>query len=377
MKLFKQNVKTFYKPLIIYLITIQVLVLLLLQMPKESMPQDSTFYSALMIFISSLSFITIPVYTLLFSVYQQVKTNQITKELPLTDGYWIFRIADGLGLIAIMLINGIVALEINGAGAIEAIIDAGIIDQMMILLYIIPAIVVAILAIAYNRKRPIFKTPLAIISLGLIVAGIYAAVNLYYLSNSQQAAAVLIFLFAIIYMLCMSVKERNSQTPMYRYVGIGLATMSVIISIILMATSEFVYTDPNPEFSEDANQAYIETTTSSVTEVDTKFGKLHISETWDNDHTKYYMLTTDRFMYRGSITDDGYIDLIAYDLSSYDEVSLFESSNDNVTDMTISKDNQETGERQYCSGELSQIKTESKCSYDPEIDEVFAMLKTY
>lgn len=376
MGIIKQDFKTFIKPTLIYIIITQILIYISYQVSDLAATANSVVMDYFITFVLSLCIITVVVYTILFAIYFNTKSNNIHREdYQLTDGYGLYRFLTTIGFIAMLAMNIIIALHVNGFEIFEILADLLYYEWAASLFFLLPILAIVIISIGHVHNRKIIRNLEAMISIGVLFIGIYIAGNLYYFGNQQQGVALLVILFVPLSILYMSIKDRNSANSLYKTIIFILCILVGFISLILLITSDFTYdTDRfngsgdryTPEYSE-----FSSTYSSDV--IETAYGQvIHVLDDSNGEsyNSELYILTTDDFTYRINIFGENELTFTAYQLNSPNQYNIYDSAYQTEPEIHADIYEQATNTHLNCTVPLSQV-NENNCQIDAEIINVY------
>lgn len=376
MGIIKLDIKTFLKPIIIYILITQLLIFGSTEINKLVSSSNSVIFEYFIIFILALCIITVVVYTILFAIYFNTRSNTIhAKEFQITDGYGLYRFITTLGFIVILAVNLMVALELNGFEIIESLLMLKYYEFAASLFFLIPLFAIVIITIGHTHGRRLLRNLEAMISLTAILIGIYVAGNLYYFGNQQQGVAVLFILFIPLAILFMSLKERNSELGLYKIVILILCILVGLISSILVITSDFEYdTDRFDNYGEQYQPVYDQYTNEITSDlIPTEYGEvLHIVVNGDDSYYReeLYTLSTDDYLYRLEAYGPAEHIFSAYQIGSSNYFSISDSDYQTEAEVHAEIYNQDTNKHTSCSTPISLVGS-NNCEIDPKVIDVY------
>lgn len=373
MKIIKQDLRTFWKPTLIYIITIQLLIYIGMTISEIDNQTNSIILEYFILFVIAMCYITSFVYTALFAIYYNTKSNiNHRDEYHVTDGYGIYRFIMTMFFILLLTVNILGALQLNGVDIISIIAEMHYYDIAMVLFALIPILTLVIISIGHSHKRKLIRNIEAQVSIIAIFIGIYIAGNLYYFDNPQQGVAVLLITFIPLAILYMSLKSRNSQRRIYKniiFIGCGAV---VLTAIGLLATSEMKY---NTTRATDQYEPVIESSTNPIQSqvFESKFGPiLYISK--DKEESTYD-LGTDDYLYHWNSYGTDYDYFTAKQISGANYVTINMGTNQSESEVIIENYDLTAETLTTCTTTFKKIAS-SECKVDSEVLEVYQQIKS-
>lgn len=398
MGIIKRDFNQFYRPMLLYIIITQVLIFISANITDWFDVTTSVVFSYFVVFVIVICSITVFVFTILFAIYFNTKSN--SSHIPyyqLTDGYGLYRFITSSLFLIVLIINFIVAAELNGFDIITELLKLKYYQITGVLFGLIPLYALIIISIAHAHKRPIFRNVEAVISFVAIFIGIYIAGNLYYFDNQQQGVAVLVALFIPLSILFMSFKERNSSSRLYKIVIFILCILVTFCSVGLFVTSDFSYnTDqfsddyiPSEEeqypiefntYQNDYTEEIIETPYGDMTH----FTELITEETESNVKTtgekevadqvsgdELYILNTEKYAYRINVYGGSELSAQILEMGTPNLITIYDSPYQTEAEFVLNQYDSETDKHITCNGPLAEMSTENSCQIDQEIVDVY------
>lgn len=378
MKVIKNDFKKFTKQFLIYVVITQILIFIANQVQDLGFSYDSLLFGYFIIFVMVICIVGVAAYMILNAIWFNVKSNQTHLDLvELTDGYGLYRFFASVTYILLLTANIVVGLLLNTELRIQDLLGMEYYVYLASLFFFIPVLTLVIVTIAHSRNKKIIRNKEAFISMTTILVGLYIAGNLYYFENFQQGVAILLILFVPLAILYMSFKDRNSNPKAYKAVILLMCITASLIAAVLFVTSDFDYAITDEErYGEYEPELYIDSAEYSSEIIETKYGDL-IAYTSDFGYAEeQYVLTTDNYTYRINRYGKGELDMTAYKLGSADSVSLYESEYQTEPALSVSTYNEADNTHYRCEVPYSQVETETQCSIDEEIIEVYEYLHT-
>lgn len=398
MRIIKRDFKQFYKPMLLFIVITQLLIFISANITDWFGVTTSVILSYFIVFVIAICSITVFVFTVLFAIYYNTKSNSShLSDYQLTDGYGLYRFITTSLFLLVLVINFIVAAELNGFDIIAELLKLKYYHVAGVLFGLIPLYAMIVLSIAHVHKRPIFRNVEAVISFIVIFIGIYIAGNLYYFDNQQQGVAVLVALFIPLSILFMSFKERNSVSSLYKIVIFILCILVAFSSVVLFITSDFSYnTDqfnsdyvPSEEeqypiefstYQNDYIQDVIETPYGDMTH----FTEIPSSET-DSDvkatgekegmvqssGEELYILSSDKYAYRISVYGGTELNAQIMEIGTPNLITIYDSPYQMEPEFIISQYDSETNKHTNCDGPLDNMTAENDCQIDQEVVDVY------
>lgn len=373
MSIIKQDFKSFTKPMLVYILSTQILWAISFNIGQYFGNRNEILINYFVVFIYVFVSVSTVAFTILWAVYYNTKSNlNHQPDYQLTDGYGLYRFLTTIGFMFVIVINFVTSLIINDIIKLHDLLEIEYTVYIGSLFLIIPLLALVIFSIAKMRNKPIFKNLVAMLSFVVIVIGLYIAGNLYYFNNPQQGAATLLLLFVPIAILYSSFKDRNSQHKIYKVIIFILCLVVTIGCGLLFITSEFKY-DYNQQ-QPYAPEYYKDDIPVTAEIISTEYGEM-VYVTNDDQSGDTYALTTDNFTYRINRFEDEYLSLNAYQLGSANQVNINMYSGLTEPEVISNIYNPETNSHLSCVMPLSDAETDEDCGVDPEVIAVYNELQ--
>lgn len=373
MNIIKQDIKTFWKPTVIYIVVIQLLIYLGISISEAENMANSVILEYFSLFVITSCYIASFVYTVLFALYYNTKSNNIHRgQYQLTDGYGLYRFITTFLLILLITINVIIAFQVNGVDVINLIKAMPYYQLAMVLFPLLPTLTLEIISIGHAHNRKLIRNLEAQISILVIFIGIYIAGNLYYFDNPQQGVGILIILFIPLAILFMSIKERNSERKIYKNIVFIFCGIIAITTIGLFATSNMKYntTGTNGQF-----EPLFESTTIPIESklVDSEYGQIIKISKEKTEVT--YDLATANYSYHWNSFGADYDYFNATVLNGADSITINMGLGQTDSEVVIENYDLQTNTLTSCTAPLSKI-AESECQVEDEVMDVFHLLQS-
>lgn len=375
MGIIKQDIKAFIKPTLIYIVITQLLIYLGHQVSNLVASTNSIIVEYFITFVLALCIITVIVYTILFAIYFNTKSNNNHRMgYQLTDGYGLYRFLTSLGFIVMLAVNILAGLQLNGFEVFEILKDLRYYEWVGSLFFLVPLFTIVIISIGHAHQRKIVRNIEAIVSIIALFIGIYIAGNLYYFGNQQQGVAVLVVLFIPLAILYMSIKERNSEHRIYKVVVVMMCVIVGLISLGLLVTSDFTYDTDQIKGEDKYTPQYFEMSSPYSSEIiDTEYGQvIHVLDDGNGEmfNSELYVLTTDQFTYRINIYDQSELHFTAYQLDNANQYTVYSSDYQTEPEVVADTYDQASNTHFNCTAPLSDI-NDDKCQIDSEVIDVY------
>lgn len=369
MNVIMQDAKTFYKPITIYLVAVQVLIWVILN-ASTLMPQSEGYlndYSTA--FLVVICYVAILTYTVLFVIFYNTKSNIAhLKMIELTDGYGLYRYASTVLFIITISLNAIIGAQLNGVETLEIIGSRTMYELISINIIIVLLLFLVVLSLATSRQKKPFKKISVIICTILILVGLYGSSTLYYFNNPRQGAAVVLLTYVPLAATYLAIKDRDSYKRIYKYIIYTMCVMTIAFSTYTIATSDFAYYRNIKEQEE----LEIEFKINDQPEIiESTYGDIISLNRGDETQGKSYSLTTDNFTYRVNISDTGNIKIDGYGLNSANQFNIYYNHEMNSTLMQTSIYDEEVNSHQDCQIVWSDISSDDNCNVPEEVYNVF------
>lgn len=380
MGIIKKDIKTFYKPMILYLLSAQFFIFIGSNI-SNWITSQSRVIEYFLIFVIAVCIIEVIVSTILFAIYFNTKSNAAhLEEYELTDGYGLYRFIVSSLFLFTLFTNFVIAFELNDYNIIETLLNLKYYHIASSLFALIPIYMLIVISIGHVHKRRIVRNTEAVVSILAIFVGIYIAGNLYYFGNPHQGVAVLVALFIPVTILYMSLKNRNSQNSLYKIIIFILCIFVSFSTIVLIVTSEFKYDTKQDEYYGEAYQPeFYKSNASYTTEtLDSHYGQiLHTTSVQDGSQTDVYTLTTDSYNYRFSIYGGSELNAQITEFNSPNSINIYDSEYQTEAEFMVDRYEPESDNHMTCNVPYTQLNDDSDCLVDQEVIDVFELVKSY
>lgn len=369
MKIIKQDLKLFYKPILIYIFITQVLWALGFNVVHLDAAIGNYPLEYLSIFIITLVTIATISFTALLAIYYCIKSTSSHKnEYQLTDGYGLYRFITSVMFILFLVVNYCCSLVINNIFTVNELLSIDIVTVLSSLFLLLPLLCLVIISIAKAHNQPVFKNFVALLSMFAILLGLYIAGNLYYFGNPKQGAAVLLVLFIPLAILYSSYKIRDSQKRGYKLVIVLFCLIILASSSYFVYTSELKYVNPNDystQIEPSTDQHTIE-----AKQFDTEYGP--VSYAYDQtEEVEIYTLVTSEYLYHLYNYSEENVSLTAYKLTDPSDISIYTNQGQAEPEVVANIYDTTNATHTLCTSTLAEIDNQFGCDIDQEVLEVY------
>lgn len=370
MTIIKQDFKAFIRPMLMYLISTQVLWAVAFNIDKYFGDRTEILINYFVVFTYVIVVVSTIAFTILWAVYYNTKSNLIHRQqYQLTDGYGLYRFIGTVKFLLIIVVNFVFSLVFNDIIEFSDLLQIEYTVYFGSLFFLIPLFSLVIFSIAKMRNKVIFRNLVAMLSFVAIIVGLYIAGNLYYFNNPQQGVATLILLFIPIAILYTAFKDRNSIHKIYKLTIFIMCLFVTFSSVVLFATSDFNYDYNNGQQLYEPEYSKVDVNVKAEI-ITTEFGDL-VYVTNEKEMGDTYALTTDKYTYRINQYEDGYQSLNAYQLNNANQVTINMYSGLTEPEVVNHIYDPEKNRHTTCTMALSDVGTDQDCAVDPEVIDVY------
>lgn len=373
MSILKQDLQSFTKPMLVYLLSTQILWAISFNIGQYFGNRNEILISYFVVFIYVFVAVSTVAFTILWAIYFNTKSNlNHRQQYQLTDGYGLYRFIITIAFIVVLVLNFVTSLLVNDIITLRDLLQIEYHVYFGSLFFFIPIFALMIFSIAKMRNKPIFKNLVAILSFAAILIGLYIAGNLYYFNNSQQGVAILLLLFIPIAVLYNSFKDRDSQEKYYKLTIFSMCLIAVVSASILFITSDFKYDYSQQEpYTPEYYKGNIDISTELI---NTEYGELiYIAD--EQEYGDTYALTSDNFTYRINNFEDEFFTLNAYQLYNANQININMYSGLTEPEVISNIYDSDTNTHMSCVMPLSDAETDQECGIDQEVIAVYQMLE--